>query len=237
MQGSYEFPKSAVMKFALAGSANIAMLLAVCFLFAVGLLFCSHTIAANEVEADDEQRLQAGEVIISILDKDLSGGAARAVALFQSDVDTIWEVIGKCENEFVYVKGMKECEVLQPGDTRMVLRHRVRNSWYTPTLDYSFIATRTNDRGEANLLDGNLKVLQGSWELKPLESGNAVLVTHEIRVQPEFPAPRWLIRRSLSRDLPDMLACIRALANASGDQAQAKADLQRCPGDVDSLAK
>lgn len=237
MQGSFGFPKSVVMKNIVASSADIRMFFAACLLLSVGFLSHSQTMAANETEADDDQRLQAGEVLVSILDKDLPGGAARAVALFHSDTDAIWEVIGQCKNEFLYVKGLKECEVVEPGDTRMVLHHRVRNSWYTPTLDYSFIATRTDRRGEANLLDGNLKVLQGSWELKPLGSSDTVMVTHEIRVQPQFPAPRWLIRRSLSKDLPDMLACIRALANASGDRAQAAADLQRCPGDVDSLAK
>jgi hypothetical protein len=70
-----------------------------------------------------------------------------------------------------------------------------------------------------------------------VDEGRATIVIHEITVQPNFPAPRWLIQRSLNKDLPDMLACIRGLANASGTQAAEAADLQGCPGDVSSLSK
>lgn len=90
---------------------------------------------------------------------------------------------------------------------------------------------------DKDLSGGNLEVLQGVWEMAAVDQGRATIVSHEIRIQPSFPAPRWLIRRSLNKDLPDMLACIRGLAHASGEQAQEQADLQRCPGDVDSLSK
>jgi len=40
------------------------------------------------------------------------------------------------------------------------------------------------------------------------------------------------VRRSLRRDLPEMLACIRGLAKASGDNRRIALDLKRCPGDI-----
>ena len=63
-----------------------------------------------------------------------------------------------------------------------------------------------------------------------LGDDKGVIVIHEIRVQPRIPVPRWLVRRSLRKDLPDMLACIRGLAKASGDDRRIADDLNRCPG-------
>ena len=46
-----------------------------------------------------------------------------------------------------------------------------------------------------------------------------------------------LVRRSLRKDLPDMLACIRGLANASVDKHRIVTDLKRCPGDTSGVLK
>lgn len=218
---------------------NAAVMMVTVFLLASALLVARGALfAADQADDDSYQRMLGGEVIFQTFDKDLSGGSGRVEALFYADSEAIWQVIGECRYEFIYLKGLIECEVLQPGENFMLLRHRIRNSWYTPTLDFTFSATRTPDgKGEAKLVSGNLKVLQASWEMRPVDADRAILVSHEVRIQPGFPAPRWLIRRSLNKDLPDMLACIRGLAHASGGLAQEQADLQRCPGDLDSLTK
>ena len=83
-----------------------------------------------------------------------------------------------------------------------------------------------------HLVEGNLKVMEGQWNFQKLDDGDAMLVSHEIRVRSRFPAPRWLVRRVLKKDLPDMLACVRGLAEASGDQNLLANDLKRCPGDI-----
>lgn len=67
-------------------------------------------------------------------------------------------------------------------------------------------------------------------------SDNSIVI-HEVRIQPGFLAPRWLIRRSLRKDLPNMLACIRGLAKASADQQSVLADLKQCPGDITAILK
>lgn len=219
----------------LIGRRNRGLVLAALLVF-VGVQ--SHALASGLWDATELARLKGGAVIVETLHEDQPGGAARASALFYDNGEALWDVIGDCRYEMIYVKGLQECEVLQSGSSHMVIRHRVRNSWYTPTLDFSFTADRTADgKGIAKLRDGNLKVLEGSWEVRPLEGEGASIVTHEIRVQPNFLAPRWLIRRTLLRDLPDMLACIRGLANASADQQAGLADRQRCPGDLSTLPK
>jgi len=182
--------------------------------------------------------LQSGEIMLQTIHSDQPGGAARVTALFHSTTDAVWKVIGDCKYEFIYIRGLKTCEVLKPGRTHMLVRHRLRNSWYTPTLDFTFEAIRKpDDFGEAHLVEGDLRVLEGEWRLVSLGEEKGVIVIHEIRIQPRIPAPRWLVRRSLRNDLPDMLACIRGLAMASGDNRRIGADLNRCPGDISGVLK
>ena len=108
-------------------------------------------------------------------------------------------------------------------------RHRVNNNWYTPTIDFTYEASRNSqDLGEFRLVEGNLKVMEGQWSFEKLAQGEGMIVTHEIRVRSRFPAPRWLVRRVLKKDLPDMLACVRALAGASGDETRL-ACIRRAP--------
>lgn len=186
---------------------------------------------AAELSAADMHRLQQGETLLEVIHTELPGGAAKVTALFHTDSDTIWNVIGHCRYEFVYLKGLKLCEVLKTGNFLTTVHHRVRNSWYSPTLDFTFEAKREPCcHGEFELVDGNLKVLVGQWNFEPMTDDDSYIVSHEIRIQPRVPAPRWLIRRSLKKDLPNMLSCIRGLAQASGNERRLALDLQRCPG-------
>ena len=199
-------------------------------------------VAATQCPAEETgsemQRLQAGEILAQTIHEEKSGGAARVTALFHAEADAIWNVIGYCENEFIYVRGLEVCEVLVPGLQYIKKHHRVNNNWYTPTLDFVFEARRTSPtHGDFNLVEGDLKVMHGQWDFQPLESGNGLLVSHDIRIQSRLPAPRWLVRRVLKNDLPDMLACIRGMAGASGNAELQGMDLDRCPGDATGLDK
>ena len=136
------------------------------------------------------------------------------------------------------MRGLNFCEMLEGDQFQMTMHHRLRNSWYTPTLDYTFAANReADDYGEMNLIEGNLKVLQGNWTISSAGDNNSIIVVHEIRIEPKLPAPRWLLRRSLKKDLPDMLGCIRGLARASGNESQRQVDLKRCSGEFSDVSK
>jgi hypothetical protein len=197
-----------------------------------------HPVMAASVDADDLARLKRGEILLQTVHAEKSGGAAQVTALFHTSVDAIWDVIGYCKNEFVYVRGLELCELVKPGLAVMQKHHRVNNNWYTPTLDFTFEATRVSpNHGEFRLVGGDLKVLEGQWIFETLADSDSVIATHEIRIRSRFPAPRWLVRRILKNDLPDMMACVRGLARASGDDDRLADDLKRCPGDTTQAGK
>jgi len=203
---------------------------------ALFLIAFSSTGYPADLSKSELQRLQSGEILTQTIHSDKSGGAARVTALFHAQAEDIWNVIGYCKNEFIYVRGLELCEVLVPGLQYIKKHHRVNNNWYTPTIDFVFEARRTSPtHGDFNLVEGNLKVMEGQWDFQPLESGDGLVVSHDIRIRSRFPAPRWLVRRVLKNDLPDMLACIRGMAGASVTEDQSAADLALCPGDVEQM--
>lgn len=195
---------------------------------------------AASINLGDEElaRLTRGEILLQIVKDDKPGAAARVTALFHTNSQAVWDIIGYCKYEFIYMRGLKACEMLDGDQFHMTMRHRIRNSWYTPTLDFTFEANREpGGDGEAHLIDGDLKILKGRWMLSPVANENSVIVVHEIRIQPKLPAPEWLVRRNLQRDLPDMMACIRGLAMASEDIGHIDGDLNRCPGEISGVSK
>ena len=219
------------------GFINLFAVMAVLILtvFAVPSLAVPAQTGLNNEQLED---LREGKILLENIHKDKPGAAMRATVLLHTDADQIWNIIGNCEYEFVYIRGLKLCEVLSGDNFQMKVRHRLQNSWYSPTLDYIFQASRDEDgTGKASLVSGNLKVLEGQWDLITQPDGRSVIVAHEIRIQSRLPAPKWLLRRALDKDLPDMMACIRGLARASGDVGQNHRDLNRCAGDVEGLVK
>lgn len=192
--------------------------------------------APADEPVDDMTRLERGEVLVETIQEDEPGGAVRVTGLFHAQPMAIWKVIGYCRYAFVYLKGLKLCQVLKPGLYETRMRQRIKHSWYTPALDFTIDASRSADRtAKFSLVDGNLKVLEGRWRLAQQPGDEGIIVSYALRIQPDFPSPKWLLQRSLRHDLPDMLACIRGLAGASGDDARTGSDLKRCPGDVKSV--
>lgn len=207
-------------------------------LLALCMSASTQTVAAATADGAEVAGLKRGEILAETIHTEKSGGAARVTALFHTDVDTIWNTIGYCKYEFIYVRGLESCGVLIPGLQLTRKHHRVKNSWYSPTLDFTFEAKRTTPtHGEFRLVEGDLKAMEGQWDFQALAGGDGFVVTHEIRIQPKIPAPRWLVRRVLKSDLPDMMACIRGLAQASGDDELLADDLGRCPGDTSQATK
>ena len=80
------------------------------------------------------------------------------------------------------------------------------------------------------LVGGNLRVMEGGWNFASVDEG--VIATYNMRVRPGFSLPRFIIRMSLRRMIPDMLACIRGLVGGSGSPEKNADDLAQCPGDI-----
>lgn len=190
-------------------------------------------------EAEIMERLRAGEILLEDARTDESGGSARVRLLIRAPAEALWGVFMSCEHAFFFVDGLERCEVLHESADYVQTRQVVDKGWLVPELDYVFETRRTPyTRMDFKLLEGNLRTMEGFWRLKPVPEG--VIVTHEIRIRPLMPAPRWLVRRTIKKDMPGLMACIRGLTERSvavpGDAGAGRDDLERCAQDPTSRA-
>jgi hypothetical protein len=190
----------------------------------------AHARAGALPGAAQMDRLRTAEVLLENVRTDESGGAARARVLFHAPVENIWAQLVTCETAFDYVDGLKYCEELDQTTEHARLKQAVKKHWLVPRMDFTVEFIRQPYSSiEFRQVEGELDLLEGRWLFQDVPGEGAVLVTHEIRVKPRIPVPRWLVRRSIRKDIPDMLACLRFLAGGSGSDAQTSMDREKCP--------
>ena len=181
-------------------------------------------------DPDTLQRLRAGEVIVENTRTDESGAATQVLIFMNTPAERIWEVIYSCENAFIFLDGLKLCEVLEDNGVVTLTRQVVKRGWLVPKQDYTFRTLREPFKhAQFNRVEGNPKVMEGSWDFIAMPQG--VVVIHELRIKPDMPAPRFLVRRLMRRGMPEMLACIRGLAGGSVSAELEASDLGFCPGE------
>lgn len=178
-------------------------------------------------------RLLAGEVEITTGAED-GAAAANVQAVFFTSAERVWRTLESCEANFTFVPGLRECQVTELEDGSAITRQVLKNYWFMPGIEFTFATTRQPYEWIViELLDGDLKQMQGSWHFDPLPGHpGALLVSHAIRLEPRVIAPQRLVRNTLRKDLPDMLACLRWMSGGSGEPAQAAEDVQRCAAPV-----
>lgn len=201
--------------------------------FAIPALLLLAIPVSGENLADPERmsRLRSGDILYEYTRKDESGGAIQAEILIRTKVEDIRAILQGCGKAFIFVDGMEQCEIIERTDRHTLIRQVVDTGLLAPTLRYTYESKNmVYPRMDFKLVEGNLRALEGGWEFAEFEEG--VLVTYKMRVQPGFPIPRFLVRMSLRRMIPDMLACIRGLVDGSGGSVQKQEDMDRCPGSI-----
>jgi hypothetical protein len=194
-------------------------------------LSCASPPCVAAAESESLSALQAGEIVLLESSADRSGAAIRAQMLARGQARSIWEVIVSCPKAFAFVDGLQTCEVLEDSGDRALVHQVVKKGWPVPIQDFVFESLRQPYREmRFSLVEGNLKAMQGRWTFN--QGSEGLLVDYEFSLQPAFPAPKFLVRRNIRKDMPDMLACIRGLASASLSRAGREDDLARCPGNT-----
>jgi len=158
----------------------------------------------------DWNRLSQGDVVVSRSHRNV-----QAAILLDAPAERIWDVMVDCEGAPGFVPGLRECKVVERGDGWEVLQHRVRISSLLPQVTYRFRATyRRPERIDFVRTSGDLKAMEGSWVLVPVEDGRRTVVRYSVYLDPGFLAPQWLVRQALRHDLPDLLRALRRRVEA-----------------------
>lgn len=197
------------------------------------ILGASGVLAGDDQDPARWQRLRTGDAVIEATQTDRSGGAVRVAVLMYTDPERLWALLLSCERSFEFVDGLRECESLGGDTSHKRLRNRVKTYAWLPPLDYVVeFDLHPYELIEFRQVEGDLEVLEGKWRFERLQGSEALLVTHELRVRPSFPVPHWFIRRSIAKDVPNLMLCLRALAGGSPDASRAQSDRASCPSDA-----
>jgi hypothetical protein len=223
----------------LIGARSLIKTRAICRLAVLCLCLAPLYSQAREAPLPDLEtmnRLRLGEIVVEAIRVDEKGGAVKASLMIWAPVKDIWATVYSCENAFIFLADLEVCEVLEDNGDDIVTRQVINRGWPVPRQDYTFQTHRVPyTRADIQLVEGTLKFMQASWEYINMPEG--VVVIYKVRLQPEFPAPRFLVRGTLKNGANDLLACIRGLVGGSGSAEREKEDLDHCPGDIGQAAR
>jgi len=154
-----------------------------------------------------------------------ASGDIKAEVEIAAPPATVWKVLVDCGEVPHLMVGAKSCKVLQHDPSgRWDVREQISQGALLPA-----IRTVLRSDYEAphsvhfHRIDGDLKILEGSWRLDPLDAGQRTKVFYDSRVEAPFGIPGFLARSVLRGDMPKTMNNLRNACEA----AQAKVAMAR----------
>ena len=165
-------------------------------------------IAAREILVDTEKRSDRPLTVDVRLAAEIDASAAA-----------IWDVLKACEVAPDYVPNVVSCKKLEEvdGGRAELFVQTVKPVFFMPTFEHVFrLDYVPYTRIDVNRVSGPIAHMQGSWWLLPQENGRVLLV-YELALDPGMPIPRFIVRATLKRDLPKVVAAVRERAEAAAE--------------------
>jgi hypothetical protein len=166
----------------------------------------------------DRDRLAAREVLVQAdrSDRPLTVHIQLAVEV-DAPPQAIWDVLRACDVAPEYVPNVLRCRSLEEVDDGRgeVFVQTIKPIFFLPTFEHVFRLDYTPySRIDVSRVSGPIAHMQGTWWLLPQDNGRILLV-YELALDPGMPIPRFMVRATLKRDLPQVLAAVRDRAEAA----------------------
>lgn len=197
---------------------------------AIALLACAAPALSGYGQVDDWTpspdelaQLRDGAVLVNAeVASDRSAGSVRAAIEIHASAQRIFETLTDCAEALRFVPHLRDCTVLQtaPDGSWQVVEQRIDYGWFMPEADYVFRAQYERfDHICFTHVRGDFRENRGSWVFRPTPDGAATVVIYRAHVEPRFFVPRWLLRATLRRDLPELMKGLRTVAESAENQA------------------
>jgi Polyketide cyclase / dehydrase and lipid transport len=141
----------------------------------------------------------------------------RLAAEVDAAAIAIWNVLKACEIAPEYVPNVVSCKKLEEldGGRADLFVQTIKPIFFLPTFEHVFRLDYTAyTRIDVNRVSGPIAHMQGTWWLLPRDNGRILLV-YELALDPGMPIPRFMVRATLKRDLPKVIAAVRDRAEAA----------------------
>lgn len=150
-------------------------------------------------------------------DGDTAGGRIDAEIKIKATAEIVWLTMLDCNVSLRIVSGLKTCRVVErdPGGKWDVREHVVAWSVLLPTVrsvfrsEYQFAKEIRFSR-----VSGDLKKLEGKWQLEPGDGGRATQLRYTAVVDLGVPLPGALVRSAIESDVTRVLKALQAEAEA-----------------------
>ena len=185
----------------------------------LALLCCAFGAAAQpNLDWIDRDAIAAREVQVFVerSDRPLTADVKVAVEV-DAPATAIWDVLKACEIAPEYVPNVQSCRRLEEldGGRAELFVQTIKPVFFLPTFQHEFRLDYTPySRIDVNRVSGPIAHMQGTWWLLPEDNGRILLV-YELALDPGMPIPRFLVRATLKRDLPKVIAAVRERAEAA----------------------
>jgi len=184
---------------------------------AVALFAASAATAQPNLDWLDRAALAAGEVQVELVrsDRPLTADIRLAVEI-DAPPEPIWAVLEACEVAPEYVPNVQSCRRLEEvdGGRAELFVQTIKPVFFMPSFEHVFRLDYTPfTHIGVHRVSGPIEFLEGSWWLVPQDSGRTLLV-YELAIDPGMPIPRFVVRATLKRDLPQVLAAVRERSEA-----------------------
>lgn len=184
---------------------------------AVALLSATAAAAQPNLDWLDRATLAAGQVHLETVrsDRPLTSEIRLAVEI-EAPPAAIWAVLKACEVAPEYVPNVQSCRRLEEldGGRAELFAQTIKPMFFLPSFEHVFRLDYTPfTHIGVNRVSGPIELLEGSWWLVPQDNGRTLLV-YELAIDPGMPIPRFLVRATLKRDLPHVLAAVRERSEA-----------------------
>lgn len=159
-----------------------------------------------------QARLSSGAVAIhTVVNGKASSGTVEAAIRIHASAREIWPLITQCRYAAWLIPGLRRCRMLEtaPDGSWADIEHVIQYSLFTPTMRSVFRAEfHPPYRMDFHRIGGNLKHEVGSWNLLP-SAGDATTVVYRVSLESGFWIPKFVVRRTLHKQLPAALRSLR----------------------------
>ncbi len=141
----------------------------------------------------------------------------ETAVLVRAPATAIWRVLTDCRDAPEYVPNVVSCEPIKRIDNGRaeLFKQTVRPAFFLPRFEHVFrLDYEPYRRIDEHEVSGPLKRLEGTWWLLP-RPGAAILLVYSLEADPGTPVPRFVVKASLKRDLPKIIAAVRDRAEAA----------------------
>jgi hypothetical protein len=185
----------------------------------LALLGCSFGAAAQpSLDWLDRDAIAAREIQVYVERSDRPSTVKIELAVeVDAAAAAIWDVLRACEISPEYVPNVQSCTKLEEldGGRAELFKQIIKPVFFLASFEHVFRLDYTPyTRIDVNRVSGPIAHLQGTWWLLPQSNGRILLV-YELALDPGMPIPRFMVRATLKRDLPKVLAAVRERAEAA----------------------